>query len=100
MARKIQGQKRWRASGWILAAALLAFMAVVIYRSLWIAGYRCSVCVNFRGQTVCTAVDGPTEREARSSAITNACGQIVSGVTESLACERSQPTKLNCTARN
>jgi len=100
MARRIQGSKRWRASGWILAAALLVFMAGVIYRSLYIAGYRCSVCIDFRGHTVCTAVDGPTEQETRSSAINNACAQLASGVADSLACERTRPTRLDCTAMN
>jgi hypothetical protein len=101
MARRIQaGRKRWRGSGWLLAAALILFMSLVIYRSFHVAGYRCSICVSFRGQSACTAVEGPTEHEARSGAINNACAQLVSGVTDSLACERTQPTKLDCSSMN
>ncbi|MFI5395693.1 MAG: hypothetical protein ACHQ9S_09180 [Candidatus Binatia bacterium] len=85
-------------SGWLLAGILILFMAFVIYGSLHITGYRCSVCISFRGQDVCRTVDGPTEREARSGATTNACAFLASGVTDSLACERTLPTKVDCSA--
>ena len=91
------GRARKR-SGWLLAGVLILFMAFVIYRSLHITGYRCSVCLSFRGQDVCRTVDGPTEREARSGATTNACAFLASGVTDSLACERTVPTKVDCSA--
>jgi hypothetical protein len=91
------GRARKR-SGWLLAGVLILFMAFVIYRSLHITGYRCSVCISFRGQDVCRTVDGPTEREARSGATTNACAFLASGVTDSLACERTVPTKVDCSA--
>ena len=82
--------------GWIAAAALILFMAFVVYRSTRISGYRCTVCIDFRGEGVCRTVDGPSEREARSSAITNVCAFLASGVTDSLACERTQPAKIDC----
>lgn len=101
MPRKIQsGRKRWRGSGWLLAAGLLLFMAFIIYRSLHVAGYSCAVCITFGGRSACTAVEGPTEQEARSGAMNNACAQLASGVTDSLACERTQPTKIDCAAIN
>jgi len=93
--------KRSRArSGWIVASALILFIAFVVYRSLHSSGHRCSVCINFRGQEVCRTVDGATEQEARSSAITNACAFLASGVTDSLACERTQPTTTRCSVIN
>jgi hypothetical protein len=97
MTRSKRSRKR---SGWIVAAALILFMAFVVYRSTRISGYRCTVCINFRGEGVCRTVDGPTEQEARSSAITNACAFLASGVTDSLACERTQPTTTQCSAIN
>jgi hypothetical protein len=97
MRRMKSGSARKR-SGWLLAGVLLLFIAFIIYRSLHIVGYRCSVCIDFRGQEVCRTVDGPTEREARSGATTNACAFLASGVTDSLACERTMPTKMDCSA--
>ena len=89
-----------RRSAWLLAAALVAFMAFVVYRSLQVAGYRCAVCINFRGQAVCRTVDGPTEREARMAATNNACAFLAGGVTDTMACERTEPTKAECSAIN
>jgi hypothetical protein len=87
-----------RRSAWLLAGALGLFMAFVIYRSLRIGSYRCSVCIDFRGNQVCRTVDGPTEHEALTAATTNACAFLASGVTDSMACERTQPTKAECSA--
>ena len=87
-------------SGWLLAAALILFMAFIVYRSFHVAGYRCSVCINFRGQAACRTVDGPTEHEAHSGATNNVCAFLAAGVTDSMACERTEPTKAECTAIN
>jgi hypothetical protein len=89
-----------RARGWVLAAALLAFMAFVVYRSLQVAGAQCTVCITFRGQSACRTVQGPTEPEALTGATNNACAFLASGVTDSIACERTPPTKADCTAIN
>lgn len=75
-------------------------MTFVVYRSLYVAGYRCTTCITFRGQSVCRTVDGPTEHDARMGATTNACAYLTSGVTDSLACERTEATKAECTAIN
>jgi hypothetical protein len=84
----------------LVSGGLLLFMAVVIYRSLYVAGYQCTVCIDFRGQAACRKVEGPTEQDARMGATNNACAFLASGVTDSIACERTQPTKVECTAIN
>ena len=76
-------------SAWIVAGVLMLFMAFVVYRSLRISGYRCSVCINFRGAGGVSHSRRSDRTEARSSAITNACAFLASGVTDSLACERT-----------
>jgi hypothetical protein len=82
----------------LVASALILFMAFIIYRSFHVAGYQCAVCLSFRGQSVCRTVQGPTEHEARSGATTNACAFLASGVTDSLACERTAPAQVSCSA--
>ena len=84
----------------LLAGAFLLFMGFVIYGSLHVAGYRCSVCMTFRGDEVCRTVEGPTEHDARMGATTNACAYLAAGVTDSIACERTQPAKVDCTTLN
>jgi len=87
-----------RKSAWLLAGGLILFMGFIVYRSLHIAGYRCAVCIDFRGQSACRTVEGPTEQEARNAATTNTCAYLAAGVTDSLACERTPPAKAECSA--
>ena len=87
------------ATSLVLAGCIL-FGAFIIYRSLHVASYRCSVCLTFRGAEACRTVEGPTESEARMGATTNACAYLAAGVTDSMACERTAPTKVDCTAIN
>ena len=81
---------------WVVGIGFVLFMALVVYRSFHVAGFQCEVCVQFRGASTCRTVEGPTEQEAHGAAVTNACAQIASGVTDTMACERTQPMKLNC----
>lgn len=96
MPPPVQSTRKWRWSGPLLAVALLLFMGFVIYRSLHITGYRCTVCVSFAGQSVCRTVDGPTQRDAHTGAVDNACAFLAAGVTDTLACGRTTPTKDEC----
>jgi hypothetical protein len=91
-------RRRGRA-GWIGLLGLLLFMAIVVYSSLEIGGVRCEVCITYRGNAQCRTVDGATEDQAREAAITNACAHLASGVTDGMACARTPPTRVTCTAR-
>jgi len=75
-------------------AFLLLVLAVLIYSSMNLTGKRVEVCVSFRGATACRIASGTTEEFALRTATTNACAQVSSGVTDSLACEHSSPVKV------
>ena len=83
-------------TSWLALATLAGIVAVVVYSSFTIGGVRCEVCLDFRGRHACRAVDGTGEDEARAAARTNACALIASGVTETMACERTPPTSESC----
>ena len=51
--------------------------------------------MTFRGETNCRKASGTTVDFATRAAIQNACATIASGVTDSIACEQSQPAKLS-----
>lgn len=85
-------------STWLVMIGLGLFMAVVIYRSFQIAGYQCEVCITFRGNSVCRTVEGGSEKDAHMSAVNNVCAHLASGVTDSMACERTEPTRVQCSA--
>lgn len=69
-------------------------LGVLIYSSLNLAKHRVEVCITFHGNASCRIASGTTQEFARHTAITNACSQISSGVTDSIACENTEPTKV------
>jgi hypothetical protein len=78
-------------AGLLVAAAILA---VIIYSSLDLASHRVEVCMEWKGRTNCKTASASTEEFATRTAMTNACAEMVSGVTDTLACERSNPVRL------
>lgn len=85
-------------TSWVSLVGLGAIVAVVVYTSLDVGAVRCEVCITFEGREACRAVDGATAAEAQQSAVNNACALIASGVTDTMACERTTPTRLECTS--
>lgn len=76
----------------ILFAA--AILALIVYSTMSMAAHRVEVCVAFNGHTACRTTSGASQEFALRTAIQNACAEIASGVTDSIACERSTPTKI------
>lgn len=73
---------------------VLAVLAVLIYSSLNLSKVRVEVCVEFQGRRACRTASGQDENFATRTATTNACAQLVSGVTDSLACEHNPPVSV------
>lgn len=76
----------------------IAFVALVIgflvYSSMHIAKYRVEVCVAFNGRNECRTASADTQDHALRSAQSNACALLVSGVTDTMQCERATPTSV------
>ena len=75
-------------------AIVAAILAVIVYSSFNLAGHRVEVCIAYKGGAACRTSSGSSEEFARRTAISNACAQIVSGMTDTIACEQSTPTKV------
>jgi hypothetical protein len=73
---------------------VVVILGVLVYSTMNLAKHRVEVCIAFHGNDACRTASGTTEDFARHTAITNACSQISSGVTDSIACENTQPTKV------
>jgi len=73
---------------------VLGVVAVLIYSSMHVAQYRVEVCIAFQGRTECRTASADTQDHAFRSAQSNACALIVSGVTETMQCERANPTSV------
>jgi hypothetical protein len=69
-------------------------VAVLVFSTMNLAQQRVEVCMQFGGRTACRTAAGSTRDFALRTATSNACAQITSGVTDSTACERSEPVKV------
>jgi hypothetical protein len=78
--------------GILIVAVVLGIM---VYSSLNLSSNRVEVCVQFHGVTNCKIARAATQEDAIRRAVENACGEIASGVTDSMACTRSEPSKIN-----
>jgi hypothetical protein len=70
-----------------------AVLALIIYLTMNMASHRVAVCMEYGGHTSCRTAAGSTQEFALRTAIQNACAEIASGVTDSIRCEHSEPTK-------
>jgi hypothetical protein len=77
--------------GVVFVVGLLAYL---IYSSMHIAHYRVEVCVAYQGRSECRIASADTKEHALRSAQNNACGLMVSGVTETMQCEHVDPSSV------
>jgi hypothetical protein len=92
MARK---KRRWLSTV-TAVAVLVPVIAIVVYSSFQVSDFECEVCMTFNERQVCRTVTGKTQEEGLRSAIDNACALLAGGVTETLRCTRTLPTKAAC----
>jgi hypothetical protein len=80
----------------ITIVGLTVIAGMVAYASLDIVRHRCEVCIAFDGREMCRTVESASEEEAQMGATTNACALLASGVTDSMRCQRTLPTRTAC----
>lgn len=78
--------------GILIVAAILLIMVI---SSMGLTRNRVEVCVEFKGTTTCKIARAASQEEAIRRAQDNACGELASGVTDTLACHRTEPSKIN-----
>jgi hypothetical protein len=71
-----------------------AVLGVLIFTTMGTNKFRCEVCITFNGRTACRTAGASTEAQAVRTATENACAQIASGVTDSMACESTPPQSV------
>jgi hypothetical protein len=84
--------KTWLA----VAAAILAFVALMYFAMKGQTQHSCEVCIEFNGRTQCRSAKGPTTKEATQTAADNACAMLTSGMTEIMSCGRTEPKSVKC----
>jgi hypothetical protein len=73
---------------------VVGVLIVLVYTTMGNARYRCEVCISFQNRTACRAAAAAAEAQALRTATENACAQIASGVTDSMACENTPPQSV------
>jgi hypothetical protein len=73
---------------------VLVFLGVIVYSTLNLSQNKVEVCMTFKGQTVCKTASATTREFALRTATTNACGELAGGVTETMACNQAEPSKV------
>jgi hypothetical protein len=80
---------------WIVLVFALAFAAIMYTSTRNLSTYRVEVCVEYQGRKACRTASAATREQARRTATDNACAQIASGMTDSIACTNTQPYSVN-----
>lgn len=78
----------------VAIAGIIVFIGVLFYLTLGEKRQRVEVCMAYQGRQNCAKASAETREQAMRTATTNACALIASGVTDSLACERSAPVSV------
>ena len=81
-------------TSWFAIAFVVAFLAAIISTTFRGERVGVEVCMVFRGQRDCRKAQAKDRQEARRTAITNACAQLASGVTDSGQCENTEPESV------
>jgi uncharacterized protein (UPF0333 family) len=83
----------------ITVAVVIVVIALFFYMSTARATEECNVCVEFNGRSNCATAAGRTSAEATETAQSTACGPLVRGMNETIACGNRAPVSVQCKNR-
>jgi hypothetical protein len=75
-------------------AFVIIVVGALVYSTMTLGTHRVEVCMEYNGMTSCRTVSGSKRDETLRTAVSNACATIASGVTDSMACDRTEPKKV------
>ncbi len=92
-------EKKPQKAGRIVAllVALVVLGAALILGTRSLVRTECELCVTYRGVTTCRRGSGSSQPEAMQAAQKAACAVMASGMNESIACDNTPPTNVQCT---
>ncbi|MGH7578736.1 MAG: hypothetical protein ACREM9_01085 [Gemmatimonadales bacterium] len=80
----------------VITLVIVGFLAFLLYATLEVQRMECTVTVDFKGERRTATASGASEESATEQAQTAACGPLVQGMDESIACSRRPPTARQC----
>ncbi len=79
---------------WIAIGFVVLVVGLVISTTFQGERVRVEVCMVFRGHRDCRTAQARNQQDALRTAVTNACAQLASGVTDSGQCENTPPESV------
>jgi hypothetical protein len=79
---------------WVAIAFGVLVVGMVVLTTFRQDRVRCQVCVTFNGQRDCRTASATNRQEAIRTAVSNACAQLASGVTQTTQCESTTPDSI------
>jgi hypothetical protein len=79
---------------WFAIAFVVVFLLFVVSTTFQGDRVGVEVCMVFRGQRDCRKARARNREQAERTAITNACAQLASGVTDTGLCENTPPESV------
>jgi hypothetical protein len=81
----------------IVTIVFLGFIAYFSITTIWTGSkYKCAVCVKYKGVESCQEVEGMDKMDTMMVGVSTACGAVATGMTESIDCQQTPPTKMVC----
>ena len=83
----------------LVVAAVLGVLALFFFMTTAGAKQTCRVCVEFHGRANCATAVGRDTRAATPTTQNTACGPLVQGMDQTIACGNTQPSVAECRPR-
>jgi hypothetical protein len=80
----------------ITIAVAVGFGAMLLYSTLNSQNVECTVTIEYNGRSNTATASGASESDALQQAQTTACGPIIAGMNESIACGKAMPVAKSC----
>jgi hypothetical protein len=73
---------------------VVGVLATLIYMSIGYHQYEVELCITFKGRRACGTAAGANREEAMRAAANLACSSIASGMSDDIACGRTEPDSI------
>jgi len=83
----------------LVVAGVLAVLALFFVMTTAGAKQTCRVCMEFHGRSNCATAVGRDTHEATQTAQNTACGPLVQGMDQTIACGNTPPSVAQCRPR-
>ena len=78
----------------VLPILFAAFVIYILWATVFSGQVRCTVCIEFRGETACRSALGEDRDQALKTAKENACAQLTSGMAQLTVCKQQEPVSI------